>query len=194
MNAPTLAEFEEAKSSMDNAFKAIKDYRRAYADDPPEADDGDEGCIVDLRNAAEAANELLEGRENYGGEGIDDDAAKQLRARADEAIRFADGERPGNPAADQAKAAPKETQAQQILEIGREADLFRTQAGDLLATFPVRWHRETWPIASREFKGWLAATFDERHGKPPQPAAIAAALPILEQSARVGTRIESPHR
>jgi hypothetical protein len=89
------------------------------------------------------------------------------------------------PGARKAKRAKAEnTQAAELIEIGRRAELFKTPTGDLIARFPVGSHGEASPIRSKPFRLWLASEFHGRHRKPPQSAALASAIEILEGDAQ----------
>lgn len=64
-------------------------------------------------------------------------------------------------------------------------ELFHAPDGETAyAVVPVREHRETWPVRSRGFKGWLAHRFYAKHGKPPNAQALTDALGVLEARAR----------
>lgn len=176
VNAPTIGDLQEAQVLLDDSLRLVEERVRRGGPIPDAADP--DGYLGSLRSSAEHALELLKESRDLGGEDPGAEWCVELRKRAERALRIAAGD-------EDLEAEAKGTQAEEILAIGREAELLRTAGGDLLATFSVLRHRETWPIRSAEFKGWLAAQFVDRHGKPPQPAAISTALPLLEHSARV---------
>jgi len=81
------------------------------------------------------------------------------------------------------------TQAEILLELAAEVELFHTQNMEGFGTFPVEnrslpgRHRETWPIKSTGFRRWLAREFYQVEGKPPNSEAMGGALNILEAKA-----------
>ena len=78
----------------------------------------------------------------------------------------------------------KETQAQKLIELAADAELFRDDGDGRFATIPQNDHRETWPIRSRGFKDWLLRRFYLETGKAPGTQAMQDALGILEARAR----------
>ena len=81
------------------------------------------------------------------------------------------------------------TQAEILLNLAAEAELFHTPNMEGFATFAVEnpplpgMHRETWPIKSTGFRRWLAREFYQAEGKPPNSEAMGGALNILEAKA-----------
>ena len=45
-------------------------------------------------------------------------------------------------------------------------------------------HRETWPLRSKRFRAWLRQQYYERTWDAPAPAALNAALNVLEAQAQ----------
>jgi len=79
----------------------------------------------------------------------------------------------------------KQTEAEALMALGREADLFHS-GRETFATFTVNGHKETWPIRSPGFKDWLTLGFmSDRGDKPPSTTALANAVASLEAVARV---------
>ena len=70
----------------------------------------------------------------------------------------------------------KQTEAEALMALGREADLFHS-GRETFATFTVNGHKETWPIRSPGFKDWLTLGFmSDRGDKPPSTTALARTL------------------
>jgi hypothetical protein len=89
------------------------------------------------------------------------------------------------PPATPAKSA-RRTQAQILLELAADAELFRTPAGELYAAIPVEGHTETWRLSSAPLRRWLRRRFYESEQKPPTAQALADALAELEARAQFG--------
>ncbi|HEX4952679.1 MAG TPA: hypothetical protein VF017_04705 [Thermoanaerobaculia bacterium] len=81
------------------------------------------------------------------------------------------------------EAAAKPTQAQLLVELGKDAKLFHTPDGQGFAVIPSKSHRETWPIKSGHLRQWLVRLFYERFRKPPSAQALQDALGLLEARA-----------
>ncbi|MBM4289755.1 MAG: hypothetical protein FJ135_16720 [Deltaproteobacteria bacterium] len=82
-----------------------------------------------------------------------------------------------------------QTQAEILLNLTAEVELFHNPNMEGFASFPVEnllvvgRHHETWPIKSTGFRRWLAREFYEAEGKPPNSEAMGGALNILEAKA-----------
>lgn len=70
------------------------------------------------------------------------------------------------------------------IEIGLCEDLFHTAAGTAFADIVVNGHRETWPIRSKRFRGWLRRLHYEATGAAACAAEIRSALDLLETRAQ----------
>lgn len=55
----------------------------------------------------------------------------------------------------------KRSQADRLIEIAADADLFHSPDGTAFADLDINGHRETWPVRSRGFRRWLARRFYE---------------------------------
>lgn len=95
------------------------------------------------------------------------------------------------PAPDQETKAPaptepeaKPTQAELLIKLAAEAELFHDLNRKGYATIPVGGHLETWPIKSMAFRDWLRGLFYKAHGKPPGGQALQDALDLLAAQAR----------
>lgn len=86
-------------------------------------------------------------------------------------------------------AAPKRKkqtpgQAEVLVKLAADADLFHSPDGSAYATLRVGKHRETRPVLSAGLKGWLRHAFYETEGKPPSAQALADAVGMLEARAQ----------
>jgi len=82
---------------------------------------------------------------------------------------------------DKHKAKP--TQADQLVRIAAESDLFHTPDGIAYADMEVNGHRETWSVRSKAFKHWLIRRFYEEREKAPNSEALNNALNTIEAKA-----------
>lgn len=78
----------------------------------------------------------------------------------------------------------KETQAQILLALAADAELFHTPSGDCYATIATNGTWETWPVKAKGFRRWLVRRFYEQEGKPPGAQALQDALGVLEAKAQ----------
>ena len=79
---------------------------------------------------------------------------------------------------------PKERkQADILIELANEADLFHTPAGEAFADIRINGHRETRPIRSKTFKRWLAQRFYQTQKSAPNSEAFQSALNVTEAKA-----------
>jgi hypothetical protein len=63
-------------------------------------------------------------------------------------------------------------------------ELFHTTAGIAFANVLVDGHRETWPIRSKRFRGWLRRRYYQATGDAANAAEIRSALDLLEARAQ----------
>jgi hypothetical protein len=75
------------------------------------------------------------------------------------------------------------TQADILIELVQEAELFHTPDGTGFADLDINNHRETWPIRSRGFRRWLARRFFEATQGAPSSEALQSALNVIEAKA-----------
>jgi hypothetical protein len=78
----------------------------------------------------------------------------------------------------------KLTQAQILIELAAEAELFHTPQSDAFARISVGGHHEIWMLRSKGFRQWLIRRFYQVHRKPPGSQALQDALGVLEAKAR----------
>ena len=69
-------------------------------------------------------------------------------------------------------------------DIMRCDDLFHTGGGIAFADLMVDGHRETWPIRSKRFRGWLRRRYYQATGSAVSAAEIRSALDLLEARAQ----------
>ena len=82
------------------------------------------------------------------------------------------------------------SQADILIEIAQNAELFHTSGGSGFADLSINDHRETWPIRAKNFRRWLARGFFEMTGGAPNSEALQSALNIIEAKAH----FDSPER
>jgi len=63
-------------------------------------------------------------------------------------------------------------------------ELFHTATGTAFADIVVDGHRETWPIRSKRFRGWLRRRYYQATGDAASAAEIRSALDLLEARAQ----------
>ena len=71
-----------------------------------------------------------------------------------------------------------------LLNVATAARLFHTSDGTGFADLFIEGHRETWPLRSKRFQTWLRQQYYERTWDAPSPAALNAALNVLEAQAQ----------
>jgi hypothetical protein len=71
-----------------------------------------------------------------------------------------------------------------LTEIGACNELFHTATGTAYADLLVDGHRETWPIRSKRFRGWLRRRYYQATGDAASAAEIRSALDLLEARAQ----------
>jgi len=71
-------------------------------------------------------------------------------------------------------------QADLLIELAQEAELFHSPDGTTFADLVVNGHRETRPVQSKDFKHWLVLRFKEATGGVPNSEARKSALTVLE--------------
>jgi hypothetical protein len=77
--------------------------------------------------------------------------------------------------------APK--QADILIELAQETELFHAPDGTGFADLDIKGHRETWPIRAKGFRRWLARGFFEATGGAPNCEALQSALNVIEAKA-----------
>jgi hypothetical protein len=77
------------------------------------------------------------------------------------------------------------TQAEILIELAEDAELFHIADKTAFADLEVNGHRETWPIRGKTFHGWLGRRyFEETEGGAPNSEAFQSALNVIEAQAQ----------
>jgi hypothetical protein len=71
-----------------------------------------------------------------------------------------------------------------LYDMMRCDDLFHTATGTAFADITIDGHRETWPIRSKRFRGWLRRRYYQATGGAASAAEIRSALDLLEARAQ----------
>ena len=71
-----------------------------------------------------------------------------------------------------------------LIDIARPEDLFHTATGTAFADIIIDGHRETWPIRSKRFRGWMRRCYYQATGEAASAAEIRSALDLLEARAQ----------
>jgi hypothetical protein len=71
-----------------------------------------------------------------------------------------------------------------LLDVATAARFFHASDGAGFADLVIEGHRETWPLRSKRFQTWLRQQYYERTWDAPGPAALNAALNVLEAQAQ----------
>ena len=117
--------------------------------------------------------------------GLDDYLAAEhaiddLLALATTELR-SDGNRPVEPAEDE-----RRSQAARLVDLADEIELFHTPTGEPFATVAVEKHRETHPVRSTAFKGWLRRRYWDAYRQPAAGSAMVDAIETLAARAEFG--------
>ena len=109
----------------------------------------------------------------------------------EELLALVEGAPEYDPAQDQdAETGPAEegrgkpTQAEILIKLAEDAELFHAPTQKGFATIEIDGHRETWPIKSEGFKSWLQWRFYQATSKAPGTQAMQDALGGLNARAR----------
>jgi hypothetical protein len=74
-------------------------------------------------------------------------------------------------------------QADVLIALATEAELFHTADSTSYADFDINGHRETWAIRSKTFKRWLARRYYQETAKAPNSEGLQSALNVIEENA-----------
>jgi hypothetical protein len=80
-----------------------------------------------------------------------------------------------------------------LTQIAACEQVFHTASGTAFADFLVDGHRETWPIRSKRFRGWLRRRYYDATGGALGAQAIASQLDLLEARAQFDAPERSVH-
>ena len=86
-------------------------------------------------------------------------------------------------AATEGEHTKKSTQAETLVNLAGDAEVFRDYDDTAYATFAVNSHKETWPVRSKGFRRWLVHKFYEQQGKPAGGQAFSDAIAQIEAKA-----------
>lgn len=103
------------------------------------------------------------------------------------------GTAPESPGDAPKKAAKRPPQRDDLIALAEDAELFHTPQGIPYATFAVGDHCETWRLASRGFREWLAHRFYREHGGSANTQAVQDAITALAGRARYDGLERSVH-
>jgi hypothetical protein len=80
----------------------------------------------------------------------------------------------------------KQTQADRLIHIatGKGVELYHAPDGTAYADLDVGGHRETWPLKSAGFKGWLRHAYYLQTRRAPNAEAMSTAMGVIEARAR----------
>ena len=76
------------------------------------------------------------------------------------------------------------TQADVLIEVSSDAELFHAPDGTGYADIEISGHRETFPIRSKAFKQWLARRYFEEERGAPSSEALQSTLNVIDARAR----------
>jgi hypothetical protein len=77
----------------------------------------------------------------------------------------------------------KPSQADILVGLAGNAELFHAADGTGYADLSINGHRETWPIRSKGFRRWLTRSFFDTTGRAPSSEALQSALGVIEARA-----------
>ena len=76
------------------------------------------------------------------------------------------------------------SQADTLIELALDAELFHTSDGTAYADLKINGHRETWPIRGAGFKDWLIRKYYGETGRAPNSEAFQSARGAIQAMAR----------
>jgi Protein of unknown function (DUF2786) len=74
--------------------------------------------------------------------------------------------------------------ADRLVDLAGSSLLFHAPDGECFADVMVDGHRETWPLASRDFRRWLLSRYFEEYESAPGSEAVRTALATLDAKAK----------
>ena len=87
----------------------------------------------------------------------------------------------------------KPSQADVLVSLAEEAELFQSPDEEAYADIEVSGHRETWSVTSRGFRRWLKRRFYEETGGAPSAEPVASAIGVIEAKALYDTERRPVH-
>ncbi len=85
--------------------------------------------------------------------------------------------------ADKEGGRRRQPQRDGLMALTTFCDLWHSPRGDAYVTYPVKGHRENWPVRSQQFKRWLASRAYEETGLVPGAQALEDTVRVLEARA-----------
>lgn len=76
------------------------------------------------------------------------------------------------------------SQSDVLVNLASSADLFHAPDGNSFADIDINDHRETWPVRSKVFKGWLTRQYYEETGRAANSEALQSTLNLVEAKAQ----------
>src|SRR5260370_40299776 len=73
-----------------------------------------------------------------------------------------------------------------VLNMSASGELFHTATGTAFADLLINGHRQTWPIRSNRFRGWLRRRYYQKTGSALSTKAVRSALDLLEARVQIG--------
>src|SRR5258706_13628444 len=80
-----------------------------------------------------------------------------------------------------------------LLNMSASGELFHTATGTAFADLLINGHRQTWPIRSNRFRGWLRRRYYQETGSALSTKAVRSALDLLEARAQFDAPERSVH-
>jgi hypothetical protein len=77
----------------------------------------------------------------------------------------------------------KRSQANTLIDLAKEAELFHDKDGNCYADIHTNGHRETWAVRSKGFRRWLSRQYYQQKDGAPSSEAMQSALNVLEAQA-----------
>jgi len=97
------------------------------------------------------------------------------------------GPQTDGPAPAEAADPERRSQASKVVDLADDAELFRTPIGEPFVTLSVAEHRETHPVRSKAFGGWLRERYWNSFHQPVTGTAMGDAVETLAARAEFGT-------
>ncbi|HVC35366.1 MAG TPA: bifunctional DNA primase/polymerase [Chloroflexota bacterium] len=104
-----------------------------------------------------------------------------------EAVSQGNGSDPGNADVDDSPGGDddeKKSQADMLVDLARQGELFHDATGDTYARLAVGDHHEVWPTRSKGFRRWLVRAHYTTAGDAPRPESVAMALSLIDAIAQ----------
>jgi hypothetical protein len=184
---------DEARAGNDDSNDDVGEVRK-YGEADNDAASGQKEETMSSDTGAAGNGAETEGTRTGGGRhtGTDHEGAQASRANGPKQERAGAANGTGNSTQGQGGGARadagqeggrKPKQADILIELAAEADLFHAPDKTCYADVTINGHRETWPIRSKGFRRWLCGRFFEAFGGAPNSEALQAAINTIEYKA-----------